>query len=161
MPSNDPPSSLESKQISLHIEEFMDLHWKSFELAHITTQTFGVDLLFDLSFSMIWFVIYVYITIASLANLQLGGMTSDEVLSEVARNLGLLLELCFVTLRIFYTCHRAQQMSSPVSGQLNIGVGLHPLSLPSSGPWCCFGHFQFFCICTLRRHSSTVVKCEP
>lgn len=102
--------------ISLHIEEFMDLHWKSFELAFHTTKTFGVDLLFDLAFSMIWFVIYVYITIASLANLNTTEVSSSEEMTrEIFRNAGLFLELMFVTLRIFYICHRAQQMSTPVS----------------------------------------------
>uniref|UniRef100_A0A8D8X3H9 Uncharacterized protein n=1 Tax=Cacopsylla melanoneura TaxID=428564 RepID=A0A8D8X3H9_9HEMI len=107
----------------------MDLHWKSFELAHATTKTFGVDLLFDLAFSMIWFVIYVYITIASVANVHQTSVTSQDVRSELARNVGLLLELVFVTLRIFYICHRAQQMSSPAQKSIknlrDLGRGNH------------------------------------
>ncbi|KAI5740630.1 hypothetical protein M8J76_005677 [Diaphorina citri] len=111
----------ESKVISLHIEEFMDLHWKSFELAFHTTKTFGVDLLFDLAFSMIWFVIYVYITIASLANLNTTEVSSSEEMTrEIFRNAGLFLELMFVTLRIFYICHRAQQMSTPAQKSIKI-----------------------------------------
>lgn len=80
-------------------------HQNAVNLLKMVSRCFNQDLLIDLAFNMIWFIIYIYVTIVSLCTVG----------SSTGRNICFVLELIFLASRVCFLSYSVNKIECEVS----------------------------------------------
>lgn len=90
--------------LTWNIKILMNIHQRAAKLLRINSKCFNKDLFVDLIFNMIWFIIYIYVTILSFYKSDI----------ELKKNISLILELIFLIVRVYFLCHSVNSIEYEV-----------------------------------------------
>ncbi len=87
------------------IKDLIELHLEAANLLRKIINCFEKDLLVDLTFNMIWFIIYIYVTVVSLCTFD----------TNPRKNVCLLIELLFLAVRVCFLSYSVSRIEYEVS----------------------------------------------
>jgi len=109
-------------------------HWRGCQLVDCLSTCYGLDLAVNLTASMLFFVVYAYVTLISVytsyvLNDHNGTTTPDNPNGVIFWNIALACQLSCVSFRIVFISYRAERIKQVVSS----GYIVYPIGAPTGG----------------------------